>query len=126
MLKKSGGRLELDCVNCKTDNAVWSKVESQVKCKADKTGNSLSAGFGCEPVYVENNDVIGSRYIFSDGFKRFQEICGGGCAEHDLHQYLGPEMTSIEASKTFITLEVSLQSSTVSLTVLLITIRISN
>ena len=96
MLKKSGGRLELDCVNCKKDNVVFSKVECQVTCKADKTGNKLSAGFGCEPVYDENNEVIGSRYIFSDGFHRFQEICGGVYAEHDLYEYLRPELTSIE------------------------------
>lgn len=99
MLKKSAGRLELDCIDCKKDSVVWSKVECQISCKADKTGNKLSAGFGCEPVYDENNVVIGSRYIFPDGFKRFQEICGGGCGEHDLHQFMGPEMTPIETKK---------------------------
>merc|ERR1711892_564158 len=99
MLKTSAGRLELDCTDCKKDNVVWSKVECQVSCKADKSGNKLSAGFGCEPVFDENNAVIGSRYIFADGFKRFQEICGGGCTEQELHEYLGPAVSSVYAKK---------------------------
>merc|ERR1711892_884394 len=99
MLKMGAGRLELDCTDCKKDNVVWSKVECQVSCKADKSGNKLSAGFGCEPVFDENNAVIGSRYIFADGFKRFQEICGGGCTEQELHEYLGPAVSSVYAKK---------------------------
>ena len=98
MLKKTAARLELNCVNCKKDNVVFSKVECQVKCKADRQSR-LSASFGCEPVYDEHNVVVGSRYIFSEGFHRFKEICGSGCAVRDLHPYLGPELEPLSGRK---------------------------
>ena len=103
MFKKTDPpRMELNCINCnknqmikEPENVQWSAVECDVGCKIDKNGNSLTAKFGCAPVYDANNTVVGARYTFDPaGFQRYQEICGGGCATDDIRPYLGTDFTS--------------------------------
>ena len=103
MFKKTDPpRMELNCINCaknqmikQPENVEWSGVECNVGCKSDKTGNSMTAKFGCAPVYDANNTVVGARYTFDPaGFERYQEICGGGCPVDEIRPYLGSEFTS--------------------------------